>query len=607
MSFLTPTDLEQYNIETAAPGTTQLVPDSWFDGVPKGVLQGVVGAAAGVGQLGMDVANTFPTTQSAGQKSPRFNPFSTRSTATSFNNFRDAPPQARSELSKSIQSTLDEMRAYSKIDPRVQGGGAGLAAGLTRGLLLGGAGFAAGGAPGAAALLGSTEADTAYHDAKEQGLNDTTAYELSALAGVTNAAGAFLPMAAGGAGLRGLAQSLLTGAGINVTVGAANRAATSQILEANGYTDMARQYEAADASAMAADALLGAAFGGLGHMGKARDPSDIHAATEALKGEHIDRGGPGLPTTPEAAQAHIDELANAIHAIDRGRAVDVDAANADTLARQTVADPEAMAIQRQATQQLLAEEPGAEALAKPVDVPEMPWTSQPYKGLIPEVDAAALAEYERKSSAYFAETGEYLPLPSHLDENLFPRPEAMFTDKTGRGIRIKMTPDGVIEAYDGERRIAELAIEDAADGARVVGAQFTDPEYQRQGIMTALHWFAKKNVARYSPTHEAPVYTQDGQLLKAHLEKVDFSGESPLRAAPAFTMKEGETGPAVSPQAITSLEALVKSHPDLEITLDDGRVAKVSELPELFQQQMTEARKLSVLHDVAAACFMGTE
>lgn len=466
MSFLNPSDLEQYNITTAAPGTTQLTPDSWTDGLPKGVLQGVVGAAAGVGQLGMDVVNSFPTTESAGQQSPRFNPFSTRTTATSFNNFKNAPPQARSELSKSIQSTLDEMRAYSRIDPRVQGGGAQLAAGLTRGLTLGVSGFALGGAPGAAALLGSTEADSAYHDAKEQGLDNTTAYELSALAGVTNAAGAFLPMAAGGAGLRGLAQSLLTGAGLNVTVGAANRFATSEILERNGYADMARQYQAADASAMAADALLGAAFGGLGHLGKVRDPAQIRDATEALKGEHIDRSGPGIPVTPEAAQAHIDELANAIHAIDRGRAVEVDSANADMLARQTAEDPAITALQRQAVEQITAEEPGAADLAKPVEVPEKPWTPPEE----PPAEEAAAAK-------------------------------------------------------------------------------------------------------------QAPVAPTVGE----------------------------ESGPGVNPQAMLSLDALVKSHPDLEITLDDGRMVKVGQLPEMIDQQMTEARRLSALHDVAAACFRGTE
>ena len=460
MSFLNPTDQELYNATTAAPGTSQLVADNWYDGLPKGVLQGVVGAAAGVGQLGLDIASSSPVNNS---RAAAFG----RMTTTNFNNFKNDPPAARSELSKTIQSTLDSMHEWAKVDPRVQGSGAQFASGLTRGLSLGAAGFATGGPVGAAALMGGTEADTAYHDAKAQGLDDSTAYQMATLAGVTNAAGAFLPMSAGGAGLKGLAQSMLAGSGINVAVGAANRFASSAILYENGYKDMAQQYQVTDATSIAADAILGAAFGALGHAGKPRfaDPEQIHNATEVLKGEQIDRSGPGIPITPEAATAHTDTLTEAVSSLERGRMPQVDDATADTIARETLPDPVIKQTLREGTAALDAEDPGIRDFAKPVDVPEKP----------------------------------------------------------------------------------------------------------------------------YTPV-EPPAQPEAGQ---------------PVAVKPEAAAEPGAG--SISPQASATLEALVKSHPDLEIQLEDGRTVKVADLPEMFQRQTAEASKLATLHDVAAACFMGTE
>ncbi|MBL1669084.1 hypothetical protein ELD50_29905, partial [Klebsiella pneumoniae] len=76
-------------------------------------------------------------------------------------------------------------------------------------------------------------------------------------------------------------------AGTNIAFGMAQRGLTAQTLRDGGYTEMANQYDVFDRQAIAIDAVLGVAFGGIGRFINARGesvntpefaPEDVDAA-----------------------------------------------------------------------------------------------------------------------------------------------------------------------------------------------------------------------------------------------------------------------------------------------------------------------------------------
>ena len=96
--------------------------------------------------------------------------------------------------------------------------------------------------------------------------------EQAGVAGIFSAASAFVPMKFG----KTLAQSVIGGGAANVGLGMAQRFATSTVLQSNGYAGMASQYSVFDGEAIAADAILGHAFGALGHaVGTHANPADV--------------------------------------------------------------------------------------------------------------------------------------------------------------------------------------------------------------------------------------------------------------------------------------------------------------------------------------------
>lgn len=72
-------------------------------------------------------------------------------------------------------------------------------------------------------------------------------------------------------------------------------------------------------------------------------------------------------------------------------------------------------------------------------------------------------------------------------------------------------------------------------------------------------------------------------------------------------LPEGER-PAVQmhPMAQESMNQLVANNPDLEIVLGDGRAIKVVDLPAILEQNAKAAEQDSVLHEIAAACYIRT-
>lgn len=138
-------------------------------------------------------------------------------------------------------------------------------------------------------------------------LDEATRQQVARTEGTIAGLGAVIPMSVAG----GLPTRAISGGIGFAGFGAAGRGVVGAELDNAGYHDMAQQYKALDASSIATDFVLGAAFGGLlGHRPKREvRPSDVDAALTANNASHIELDtAPGIPADPQTRQAHVDAV-----------------------------------------------------------------------------------------------------------------------------------------------------------------------------------------------------------------------------------------------------------------------------------------------------------
>lgn len=226
-----------------------------------------------------------------------------------------------------------------------------------------------GAAVGAAAM-----GNAAFNQAREDGLDFNTSVGMGGITAGSTFIGAFLPVtattgmatnlvgramgaevagnAATAAALYGVAGATATIAtnlpakiaaagAINTAAGIPTRGATSALLEANGYPEMAKQYEAFSMSEMISDFAVGSIFG-LGIHGYQKwqqanqnkippaQMSDLDAVLALANGAHIEiKTSPGIPTDPATREAHVAAINKALTDLAEGRPVDVGPAVTD--------------------------------------------------------------------------------------------------------------------------------------------------------------------------------------------------------------------------------------------------------------------------------------
>lgn len=221
------------------------------------------------------------------------------------------------------------------------------------------AGTALAGPLGGAAAVTSLQGFSEYERLRAEGVDVSTAQDVALVHGLTAGAGALLPMSiglrAGGALAEGVgAQIARTGestvrnvlaatarsapdvayaAGINVAFGMTQRGLTASTLRSAGYDEMAAQYDVFDRQALAIDAVLGVAFGGLGRFMNARGesvrppdfaPVDVDAALAANAAQHAEFDvAPGVPVNVLSRNAHAQALQKAMRDLSEGSRVDV--------------------------------------------------------------------------------------------------------------------------------------------------------------------------------------------------------------------------------------------------------------------------------------------
>ncbi|EEU5604547.1 hypothetical protein ACJ4I6_004333 [Escherichia coli] len=216
-----------------------------------------------------------------------------------------------------------------------------------------------GGPVGGAAAVTSLQGFSEFERLTAQGVDFRTAQEAGLVQGITAGAGTLIPMSlglrAGGALAEGVAAQLArTGessvrraaatavratpdiayaAGTNIAFGMAQRGLTAKTLRDGGYSEMANQYDVLDRQAIAIDAVLGVAFGGVGRFINSRgestsapnfSPVDIDAALAANAAHHAEIDiAPGVPINVLSRNSHIQALRKAMSDVGQGIPVDV--------------------------------------------------------------------------------------------------------------------------------------------------------------------------------------------------------------------------------------------------------------------------------------------
>jgi hypothetical protein len=334
MGFLNPDQDDDYRISQMA-GTSEVPAVGAFQGLLTAVPKGLTSAGTKLGSLANDTFDDSPM-------------------ADTYRQFRGAIDQANSAMTglglpETVPIFDQAMRAKAEAatkvaadwaatgsDPRATGVVGRIASQTAEGVTIGAAGTALAGPWGGAALLGSTYGHSTYLEAKQNGLDDNAAMEQAGVAGIFSAASAFVPMKFGNS----LAASIVGGGAANIGLGMAQRFATSTVLKENGYAGMASQYRVFDGEAIAADAILGHAFGALGHaMGTHANPADVDAAAAVATEEHYNRSAPGVPTDPDVANAHAQTMADALRSMAEGDLPDVQPEVAQKLVDRVLPDP----------------------------------------------------------------------------------------------------------------------------------------------------------------------------------------------------------------------------------------------------------------------------
>ncbi|HCO7574734.1 hypothetical protein HVZ66_06155 [Escherichia fergusonii] len=216
-----------------------------------------------------------------------------------------------------------------------------------------------GGPVGGAAAVTSLQGFSEFERLTAQGVDFRTAQEAGLVQGITAGAGTLIPMSlglrAGGVLAEGVAAQLVrTGessvrraaatavratpdiayaAGTNIAFGMAQRGLTAKTLRDGGYSEMANQYDVLERQAIAIDAVLGVAFGGVGRFINSRgestsapnfSPVDIDAALAANAAHHAEIDiAPGVPINVLSRNSHIQALRKAMSDVSQGRPVDV--------------------------------------------------------------------------------------------------------------------------------------------------------------------------------------------------------------------------------------------------------------------------------------------
>ena len=265
---------------------------NWYGGLLQAAPVGIAAGVSDVGLLAFDANAELnriayaPIDYVFGTDLAETTAKGSRDVGMSFSKMTQADPKTYGTLAQYIHS-------FFNIAPQVIAGGPEVAAAL--------------------------QANKALRYGKDQGLDDATAIGMSAITAASTWAGLKIPNVLAPR-LNWAANAALGGAA-NAGIGVVSRGTTAAFLDANGYKEMAQQYEAFDSTAIVADLILGGAFAGIesyqSWKNKRGEPTqaEIDAAMAiAVENHRSMNTAPGVPTDPATRQAHADYMARLMEA-----------------------------------------------------------------------------------------------------------------------------------------------------------------------------------------------------------------------------------------------------------------------------------------------------
>lgn len=208
-----------------------------------------------------------------------------------------------------------------------------------------GAGKLTGSNLGAATLTGTAQGAGDYFTSVSDGVDPSTAAEKAAITGVSVGIGGYIPASLGFrlsgparqvanaiGGWKGSAMKAesvardiaLTTSG-NVVAGVGQRGLTKELLERNGYSEMAKQYEIYGTQELITDGILSMMFGAVGKYAEFKQQGQFLDAALA-KGNELHQNldtAPGAPVDVFSMNKHNEAFNKAFSDILNGRSVDV--------------------------------------------------------------------------------------------------------------------------------------------------------------------------------------------------------------------------------------------------------------------------------------------
>ena len=198
---------------------------------------------------------------------------------------------------------------------------------------------------GTATLAGGIQGYADYEAGLSDGLDSNTAAQKAFVHGGSIALGGYIPLTMGfrftsemksfvnaqtklsqtyAYGSLAL-QDVMYTARANIAIGVGYRGFTHDILESNGYHEMASQYQALDTEAMIVDATLGLLFGGIGKFAEIKQQRYLDAALAKNNQLHQNDAAMGVPSDIESLNMHDKAFNKAFDDMIQDRPVDVSA------------------------------------------------------------------------------------------------------------------------------------------------------------------------------------------------------------------------------------------------------------------------------------------
>lgn len=325
------------------PATAAPEPGFWdggFDAVGGGLARGSFEAATAV-QAGFNNLWISGLDTAAGILLPEPRSGGTPNVTGAERTFREDQSAANAEMITSLRPSAETsglaaqiISEVSAVIPRTVGG------------------FVAAGPVGGAIAAGGPAGYSGEIVAESEGIDPGTARVKGLIDAATYGVGAVLPAARI---MKSVLPDLAVTTAANVGLGVASRGGTAALLEANGYAQQAQQYKALDSTGLMVDAVLGAAFWGVGR-GFRPAAADVDASLAANNGLHHQNGtAPGTPTDPRSSVSHQNALDQAIAQLSRGEPVNVGPMlEGATFIRSDRIGPEKQFLRQQAEQEVFS-------------------------------------------------------------------------------------------------------------------------------------------------------------------------------------------------------------------------------------------------------------